>query len=123
MESVGEREREMGEMGHSSQVEAPIFSSLTQFQSLPRGQEHLASLRHLPGQQQHRRDQELGIPTSRPAYLRPAPPYPNSTPPNPYSSTYSSHLPPSTLLSEPISPPKQFDSSYLRQAGVREEAY
>ena len=125
MESVGEREREMGEMGHSSQVEAPIFSSLTQFQSLPRGQEHLASLRHLPGQQQHRRDQELGIPTSRPAYLRPAPPYPNSTPPNPYSSPYSSHLPPSTLLSEPISPPKQFDSSYLRhgQAGVREEAY
>ena len=128
MESVGEREREMGEMSHPS-VEAPIFSSLTQFQSLPRGQEHLASLRHLPGgghQQQQRRDQELGIPTSsRTAYLRPAPPYPNSTPPNPYSSPYSSHLPSSTLLSEPISPPKQFDSSYLRhqQQQQREEAY
>ena len=125
VESVGERERELGEISHSS-VEAPIFSSLTQFQSLPRGQEHLASLRHLPGGQQHRRDQELGIPTSRTAYLRPAPPYPNSNPPNPYSSPYSSHLPPSTLLSEPISPPKQFDSSYLRhqqQPGVREEAY
>ena len=130
VESVGEREREMGEMSHPS-VEAPIFSSLTQFQSLPRGQEHLASLRHLPGgghQQQQRRDQELGIPTSsRTAYLRPAPPYPNSTPPNPYSSPYSSHLPPSTLLSEPISPPKQFDSSYLRhhqqQQQQREEAY
>ena len=132
VESVGEREREVGEMSHPSSVEAPIFSSLTHFQSLPRGQEHLASLRHLPGGGGHhvRRDQELGIPTtssSRTAYLRPAPPYPNSTPPNPYSSPYSSHnMPPSTLLSEPISPPKQFDSSsYLRhqQQQQREEAY
>jgi len=119
VESTGERERDMGELTHP--VEAPIFSSLTQFQSLPRGQQHLASMRHHPGLQSTYQQQEG--PGGR-AYLRPVPPFPASTPPNPYSSTPYSHLPPSTLLSEPISPPKQFDSSFLRHTpGVREEAY
>ena len=120
VESVGERERDLGEYSHP--VEAPIFSSLTQFQSLPRGQEHLASMRHLPSHSSRHQEQENGLPT-RP-YPRPAPPFPVSTPPNPYTPSYSSHLPPSTLLTEPISPPKQFDSSYLRpHPGLREEAY
>ena len=112
VESTGEREREVGE--YSAPLEAPIFSSLTQFQSLPRGQEHLRS--QGPGSRGGFQEQELSLPAR--AYLRPAPPFPSTAPPNPYSPSYSQ------LLGEsPISPPRQFDSSYLRHQHVREEAY
>jgi hypothetical protein len=88
VESGGERERELGEV-IAHPAEAPIFSSLTALQvTMPRGQEHIAGLRHGLPHGARFQEQELSLP-GRAAYLRPAPPFPASTPPNPYSATYS----------------------------------
>jgi len=89
---------------YSYSHEAPIFSSLTNFKSLPRhpaaqnGQE--LPIRHLPTvptMYEH----EMSLPSRNNNYSR-GPPYANGL-----------------MLSEPISPPKQFDSPYTGGPGLR----
>ena len=107
---LAEVERQEAEYGNP--VEAPIFSSLTAYQSLPRVEEQLASLRHQPHHPGYQ--PELSLPTR--AYLRPVPPYGHPPPPPP------PHLSLTQDILVPPRPPPQFDS-YQQRGGGREDGY